>query len=126
MGTAALRYDPDVEAAVLAHYGLRVRDLNNRELRVLFDRLPPGSWPDPDRGEVWTQESHLLALLVDEIRWLQYTLIAVNVSDGDRRKLEKPKPLPRPGRRDETEQEATGMTATDQVKAFAALLGAGR
>lgn len=118
MGTVAARHDPDVEAAVLAHYGVRTRDVSLRELRVLMDRLPPGVFSDPDRGEVWSPEAHLLAGVIDALNDLCYLTILVNTPKEKRGGLHPPKPLLRPGG-----VKKQAMSATDQVKALAAMLG---
>ncbi|MGW7350941.1 hypothetical protein [Streptomyces sp. NPDC054784] len=86
-----------------------------RWLRVLIQHLPPESHTmtalrnslseeelnaqadkaDPEKGR-WSSAEQLLALVVDRLALLDYTLIAVNTEKGQKRpKL--PEPLPRPG-----------------------------
>lgn len=120
MGVAALRHDPDVEAAMLSHYGLRARDVTLRELRVLTERLPPGAWSDPDRGEVWSSEAHLLAGLIDAVNQLTYATVIVNVDADRRAQVPEPKPIPRPrGGHDEVRK----VDPVNQVQQMASLLG---
>lgn len=47
MGTAALRFDPLVEAAVLGRYGVDTLDprVSLRRVRVLVKALPAEAWP---------------------------------------------------------------------------------
>ncbi len=87
------------------------RKLTWRRLGVLIRHLPPESATktairnampeadtkqavtsaDPSQGQ-WSQTEMLLALLVDSVRHLQYTLIRVNGGKG-----KPPDPIPRPG-----------------------------
>lgn len=119
MGVAAARYDPDVEAAMLAHYGVRTRDVSLRELRVLMHRLPPGVVQDPDRGEVWSDEAHLLAGVIDAINDLAYVTLMVALDPKARHQVPKPKPVTRPGPKPKT----VPVRPVDQVAALAAMLG---
>lgn len=119
MSVAAARYDPDVEAAMLAHYGVRTRDVSLRELRVLMHRLPPGVLQDPDRGDVWSDETHMLASVVDAVNDLAYVTLMIALDPEARQRVPKPKPVPRPGPKPET----ITVKPVDQVAALAAMLG---
>ena len=61
MGTAAAAFDPRVEAAVLARYGVDPHTCTLRRLRVLIAALPPGYWPERQHDGAWSVEAHLLA-----------------------------------------------------------------
>jgi hypothetical protein len=78
---------------MLAHYGVDVLDprVTLRRVKVLAERLPAGSWPDPDSAMSWSTETHMLAQLYDAVAALTY--ITIRAAGG---KPAKPKPFPRP------------------------------
>lgn len=96
MSVVAARDDPDVEAALLHHYGVRTRDVTLRELRVLVERLPPGAWPDYESPHSWSQESHLLAALIDAVQTLTWATVNMHVERAQRTRMPDPIPRPRP------------------------------
>jgi len=95
-------YDPKVEAAVLARYGVDPHRCTLRRLRVLVQHLPPGYWMDPDSEGVWSSEAHLLAGVIDAVNQTTWVLAATN----SKNRPPRPKPVERPGRR------RTGMSLT--------------
>jgi hypothetical protein len=85
---------PDVEAALLAHYGVDVRQgITPRRLAVLVSHLPPGVVTGTGRPDDWTQEAHLLAGLVDAV----HALTVVTLKGLGARGVRMPAPTPRPG-----------------------------
>jgi hypothetical protein len=78
---------------MLAVYGIDVLDPETslRRIRILAERLPPGSLPRVERAS-WTQEAHLLARLNDAVDLLTWVVMRLAGS-----KAKQPKPLPRPG-----------------------------
>lgn len=96
MRVAAARFDPRVEAALFARYGVDVLDTQSvslRRLRWLLELLPPGFWQDQESDASWSQESHLLACVVDALRGLQWQ----NANRGSKHPDPQPPPFPRPG-----------------------------
>jgi hypothetical protein len=79
---------------MMAAYGINTRDprVSLRRVWVLAQRLPP-AFRLP--GEPWTEEAHLLALLVDHMAQLTY--VTIKAAGG---KATRPKPLPRPPERE--------------------------
>jgi hypothetical protein len=77
-----------------------------RRLAVLVSHLPAGVIAGRDRPDDWSQESHLLAGIVDAVN----ALTAVTLRGLGARGVRAPKPTPRPGRR--TAARAT-ETASD-------------
>lgn len=120
IGAHRARYDPDVEAAMLAAYGVDVLDpaVTPRRISVLLPRLRPGLWPDADHSASWSTEAHLLAALVDAVQVNTHVFIAAN----SKRKQRPPKPLPRPGKKERSE----GMDKKGLVRALSAALGGGQ
>jgi hypothetical protein len=78
---------------MLAAYGVDVLDpsVSMRRVHVLLERLPP---PARRGGEVWSDESELLALLIDHVAELTW----VTASAWSGKKQARPKPIPRPKR----------------------------
>lgn len=113
MGTAAAVFDPRVEAAVLARYGVDPHTCTLRRLHVLVTALPPGYWPDPDNAMSWSPEAHLLAGVVDAVNQTTWMVAAVN----SKRPPKRPKPMPRPGGR-----QRRGLSVHD----LAGVLGGGK
>lgn len=93
LGTAAAVFDPRVEAAVLARYGVDPWTCSLRRLFVLLQAMPPGYWPDTEVEAVWSVESHLLAGLIDAVNQTTWMVAAAN----SKRPPARPKPFPRPG-----------------------------
>lgn len=106
MTASAARFDPAVEAAFQAVYGLDVTTavLTPRRTMVLLRRLPPGAWTDPDSAASWTIEAHILASLVDAVNHLIWLTQRVNSKKAPK----QPKPFPRPGQKTKPEQRAKG------------------
>lgn len=79
---------------MLAVYRVDVLDpaVTPRRLKVLLERLPEGSWPDPASPASWSVEAHLLATLIDALQWNTYATIA----PYSKSKPAKPKPIRRP------------------------------
>lgn len=79
---------------MLAHYGIDTLDphVSLRRVKVLAERLPPGSWPDPDAQASWTTEAYLLAHLIDAVAALTHLTARAHGA-----KPNQPKPFPRPG-----------------------------
>ena len=95
-GACAARFDPAVEAAFLAVYGIDTLadGLSPRRTLALLRNLPSGSlesWTDVDAS--WTVETHMLAEAIDAINWLTWMTARVN----SKKEPKKPKPIPRPG-----------------------------
>ena len=103
-GACAARFDPDVEAAFLAHYGIDVlHDAPTpRRIHSLLARLPAGAWPDQDSSASWSVEAHLLAAILDGTNNLNWLTATVNSKKGQGPK--RPKPTPRPGEKTATRQ----------------------
>ena len=96
---------------MLACYGVDVlaAGLTSRRLWVLLKRLPPHARIGADVEQQWSQESYLLAALIDAVQNLSYITMQV----WSKSKIKAPKPLQRPGDRkkrpEPVEQQATGM-----------------
>lgn len=97
IAASAARFDPDVEAAMLAVYGIDTLapGLTPRRLKVLLDRLPPGAAPTLESPMAWSAEAHLLASVLDAIRELTW----VQVAKASKRRPKPPRPTQRPGPR---------------------------
>jgi hypothetical protein len=93
---------------MLAAYGVDVLDpaVSMRRVHVLLERLPPGARRG---GELWSDESELLALLIDHVAELTW----VTVTAWGGKKVARPKPLPRPKRR---APAARAAEAADEVR----------
>lgn len=96
MAACALRFDPGVEAAVQATYGVNILtdEFTPRRLMVLLKYMPAGTMPWEESAAAWSQESHLLADVIDNLRELTW----VTVSLWARSHKPHPPPLPRPGK----------------------------
>ena len=81
---------------MLATFGVDVLEAGTtlRRVKVLLDRLPAGSWPDPHHELSWRSEAYLLAQLIDEVAALHYTTVRAHGG-----KPPRPKPFPRPSAR---------------------------
>lgn len=116
MSVASARFDPRVEAALLAHYGIDVHDrekVSLRRLRVLLDCLPAGVWQDPGQWrDPWSTTDHLLAQLVDEMGGLRW-LMAFSVSG--KKPQWKPEPIPRPENPAATKAKAASRSTWMQL-----------
>jgi len=79
---------------MLATYGVDVLDpaVSLRRVHVLATRLPSGSLPAMDSPAAWSTEAHLMARLNDAIDLLIWVTLRVHNS-----KVQRPKPMPRPG-----------------------------
>lgn len=99
MSVAAARFDPRVEAAALAHYGVDVRDMSVswRRLLLLIRLMPARVWAEqsPD-DQGWTADTYMLANLSDQLAGLSW-LSEFNLTR--KRPKQKPKPIERPGDR---------------------------
>jgi len=86
-----------VESALLATYGVDVLDpaVTLRRIWLLLRRLPPGAWPDADEATSWSVEAYLLANVLDAVADLTWVTVAAN----SKHKPQRPKPIPRPGKR---------------------------
>lgn len=118
IGVSQARFDPVVEAAVLATYGVDTLTdtLTPRRMAVLLRGLPAGSvqqWTD--QAAAWSVEAHLLATLVDAVQWNTWVLMRVN----SKQKPKEPKPTPRPGRR----PARRGMNIRDLAGALSGVAG---
>ncbi len=109
IGTAAAVFDPRVEVAVLARYGVDPQTVTLRRLRVLLLGMPPGYWPDDQSEASWSAEAHLLAAVVDAVQQTTWVVAAAN----SKRPPKRPKPLRRPGAR------RSGMSLTDMGRMIA-------
>jgi hypothetical protein len=69
---------------------------------VLLNRLPPHARRP---GEPWSDESHLLALLVDHVAELTWLTVKIANPKGS---AARPRPIPRPPRRPVISVEDTG------------------
>lgn len=94
IGAAASRFDPEVEAALLARYGVDSlsREVTPRRIVVLLRHLPGGYLSG---AASWSVEDHLLATVADALHSLLWVTVTVNSAKG--RKPPKIKPIPRPG-----------------------------
>lgn len=108
MGTAAATFDPMVEAAVLARYGVDPHTCGLRRLYVLLRALPAGYWPDPHHEASWSVEAHLLAGLIDATNNTAWTVAAANSKSRPKR----PKPVRRPGDNSSGQRMTWGALAT--------------
>jgi len=95
-GTAAAAFNPEVEAAVLAHYGREPLDGSLRRLYVMVSHLPPGALPASETAVSWSVEAHLLAGVLDAVRYDTWAAVAMNTPKGKPRP-KQPDPVPRPG-----------------------------
>jgi hypothetical protein len=97
---------------MLAAYGVDVLDpsVSMRRVHVLLERLPPHARRG---GEVWSDESELLAVLIDHVAELTW----VTASIWSEKKVARPKPVPRPKRRAPV---ARAAAAADEVRRRAA------
>ena len=64
-----------------------------RRVWVLIGRLPLGSWVKDQGPGSWTNESYLLASVVDAVNQNSWLLAAVN----SKKKPKRPEAFPRPG-----------------------------
>ena len=119
-GACAARFDPDVEAAFLAHYGVDVlHDAPTpRRIHSLLSRLPAGAWPGRESNASWSAEAHLLAAVLDGVNNLNWLTATVNSKKG--RGPKRPKPTPRPG---DAERKAPPMTMAQVLRKAAGLPG---
>ena len=95
VAAARARTDPDVWLALHRAYGLDVDTLDIERLGHALARLPAGAWPDPHHEASWTVGDYLLANLIDAV----HELIAVTAQANSKTKVERPKPVWRPGQR---------------------------
>lgn len=95
-------FDPDVEATLLRVYGVDPQEATLRRVWVLLTRLPLGAWQKEQGAASWTQESYLLASVIDAVNQLAWVTVAAN----SKTKPKPPKPVPRPGQR----KQGTGGT----------------
>ena len=104
IGAAAARFDPEVEAALLARYGVDTLDptVTQRRVFVLLQHLPGEYLLEP--GE-WDLDRHLLATLIDAVHNLLWVTVKVNSKKGAT--VPRIKPLPRSGVVSEAEKPAT-------------------
>ena len=104
IGAAAARFDPEVEAALLARYGVDTLDpsVTMRRVFVLLQRLPGEYLLDP--GD-WDTDRHLLATVADAVHTLLWVTVKVNSKKGT--SVPKIKPLPRPDSHTEPEKPTT-------------------
>ena len=104
IGAAAARFDPEVEAALLARYGVDTLDptVTNRRVFVLLQRLPGEYLLDPID---WDTDRHLLATIADALHNLLWVTVKVNSKKGA--SVPKISPIPRPGTVSEPEKPAT-------------------
>lgn len=119
IGACAARFDPAVEAAFLAVYGIDTLapGLSPRRTLVLLRNMPSGaleSWTDTPAS--WSMEAHLLASLIDSVNWLTWMTARVN----SKHKPKEPKPVPRPGDR---KPKARGMNIRSLADAMAGIEG---
>lgn len=119
-------YPEATEAALCATYPGRDPigeywrgEISLRELRVLAQHLPPDSAAhraDPNRAG-WTQDSHLLAEVIDAVRVLTELTRAANAAEGDR-EFVAPDRYPRPidvarQRQEDAREKAAAAAAAD-------------
>jgi hypothetical protein len=114
-GAARARFDPQVELALLRVYGIDVLDPNIslRRVALAVTALPMGSWPDPDHDASWSVTDHLLATLCDCVR--ENTWVTAQANAG-KRKIDRPKPVDRPGRRHQPAPNTKTIKWSDFVK----------
>lgn len=95
ISAAAARFDPEVEAALLARYGVDTLDPRTslRRVAVLVRHLPGGYLVEGPGS--WSIEDHLLATIADAVHQLLWVTVTVNSSKN--RKPPRIKPIPRPG-----------------------------
>ena len=88
---------PDVEAAVMAGYGVDVLDpaVTPRRVAVLVERLPPFA---RGPGEEWSTEADLLALLIDHVANLTWITLRAHGSKAGRGRGPASAPPDNPGR----------------------------
>lgn len=81
IGAAAARYDPEVEAALLARYGVDTLDpgVTMRRVWVLLQRCPGAYLRDPVE---WDVQEHLTANVLDSLNALLYVTVKVNSRQG--------------------------------------------
>lgn len=101
---------------MMACYGVDVLapGLSMRRLWVLLKRLPPYARIGADDTQRWSQESYLLAAVIDAVQNLTYVTTQV----WSKSKVKPPKPIPRPGDR------ATSRPGTQQVTGWRKVLRA--
>lgn len=112
MAACAARFDPAVEAAMLATFGvdtLADPGPSPRRMHHLLQALPSGAFPGVDHPAAWSTEAHLLAAVVDEVRNLTW----VEVAKASKRRPKQPKPMPRPGAR--RRQKVTALSLADAL-----------
>jgi hypothetical protein len=103
---------------MLACYGVDVHaaGLSSRRLWVLLKRLPPYARVGADTEQQWSQESYLLAAVVDAVQNLSYITMQV----WSKSKVKPPKPLPRPG--DRTKKRSDPMQGQQPVSGLRGVL----
>lgn len=108
MAACAARFDPAVEAAMLAQFGVDTLEAPGptpRRMHHLLGALPAGAFPNVDHPAAWSQETHMLANVVDALQ----TLTWVEVAKASKRAPKRPKPIPRPGKRQRQKVTAMGL-----------------
>lgn len=107
IGAAAARFDPEVEAALLARYGLDPLDLavTPRRLWNLLKHLPAG-YTAAGSG-AWSIESHLTASVIDAINQLLWVTVKINSRKGTT--VPKPDPVQRPGQERDTPKKTSTL-----------------
>lgn len=75
----AAKFDPAVEAAFRATYGIDTLTdptLTPRRMRVLLSHLPLGALQGQDSEQAWSSETHMLATAVDALLVLNWNFMA--------------------------------------------------
>lgn len=80
--------------------------MTSRRLFVLIEQLPETSayWRARNTGDRWTETQHVLADIADNLRFMRREAQGDN-SDWN------PKPLPRPGEADQSQEQQEAMNA---------------
>jgi len=105
---AHARFDPDVEETLLRVYGVDSHTVTFRRLKVLLARLPLGAWGKDQGPASWSQETYMLANVIDAVNQVSWVVAQSN----SRRKIPAPKPITRPGQR---EARLGWREATDEL-----------
>jgi len=147
LGDLLSRWEPQIRADLASEYAADlsqlVEDSRYRHLLVLIDQLPAtarvraamlddddyvAGLPDPASGDTpsrpaiygWTQETELLASLLDTMRSLQQVVVRAFGGQGRR-----PDPIPRPETAWDRRRNATPQASQDLVDMFTRETGDG-
>lgn len=119
MSACIARFDPDIEAAMRAHYGIDTLKpgISLRRMWVFMQRLPSSLFPAAPGAAPWSLEATLLAGVLDALNRLTWVEVAKAIKNPPK----PPAPLERPW--DSKAAPAEKMNVMQAIKVLEATEG---